>query len=139
MVAPAAIEPLGGAGCRSCCAGRWVSGSSSASASAQAPDPAGCGSMASRNLPLLFLLHNPVDGGREVGNEQKPERVRLSAMLPAVSRGDEDAVRGAGAQRPRRLDVAQAIPDPVRVARIDAQRGLRVAEQLHSRLAAIAR
>src|SRR6266513_3562193 len=120
MVEPAASEPLGGAGCRSCCAARWVSGSSSESASAQTPDRAGCCSMSSRNLPLLFPLHNPVDGGREVGDEQKPERIRLSAMLPAVSRGDEDAVRGAGAQRPRRLDVAQAIPDPVRVAQLDA-------------------
>src|SRR6267378_7076695 len=109
MVAPVAIEPLGGAGGRGCCAGRWVGGSSSASASAQTPDRARCGSMSPRNLPPLFPPHNPLDGGREVGDDGHPERFRLSAVPSAVPGGDENSARRIGAQRARRRDVAQTI------------------------------
>src|SRR2546425_3204768 len=57
-------------------------------------------------------------------------------MRRAVPRGDEQP---PPTERTRRLDVAQAVADPVRPREVDAQRRLRVAEQLHPRLAALAR
>jgi len=92
--------------------------------------------MAPRNLPALAAAHNLGGRGREVRHEGDAEGARLRRVRRAATGRHQDA---APPELPRGLDVAQAITHPPAPGEVEAEGGLSLAKQQHSRLAALAR
>src|SRR5205823_3962438 len=85
---------------------------------------------------LLPRAHDQVRRGGEIGHYGGAQRLRLSAVMRAVARLDQDAAGRLPGEGAGGLHVAEAIAYPVGLREVDPEGGLGVPKQLRPRLPA---